>query len=157
MISITSVSFHLSPLAFELYWTLTLESVIGLDFLLNPSTSLDDTPNSDSSQSSDSPPSSPTSSPTGPQAKRQKLNPTSRTLWKRERYNLTDDSPPFTDLNKYVLALAGATLAVAKEVSERRADVGICWDGGRHHAMRSAASGEIPFFVWGKLPLFIGF
>lgn len=57
------------------------------------------------------------------------------------RFGLMDDSPPFEGLGEYCLLVAGGALAAAEEVREGRADVGICWDGGRHHAKRSTCSG----------------
>jgi acetoin utilization deacetylase AcuC-like enzyme len=58
------------------------------------------------------------------------------------RYGLVDDSPAFEGLAEYCLAMAGGSLAAAQEVRDGRADVGICWDGGRHHAKRSSCSGQ---------------
>ena len=34
-------------------------------------------------------------------------------------------------MRDYVLAIAGASLAAARELAEGRSDVSICWDGGR--------------------------
>ncbi|VDC01320.1 unnamed protein product [Peniophora sp. CBMAI 1063] len=56
-------------------------------------------------------------------------------------YGLEDDCAPFPGMREYVLAVAGASLAAARELVEGRADVSICWDGGRHHAHKSRVSG----------------
>ncbi|KAN0131892.1 hypothetical protein V8E53_010172 [Lactarius tabidus] len=58
-----------------------------------------------------------------------------------KEFGLEDDCPPFPGLSEYVLAVAGATLAAARELAEGRCDIAICWDGGRHHAHKSKASG----------------
>ncbi|KAI0646127.1 histone deacetylase complex protein [Trametes meyenii] len=56
-------------------------------------------------------------------------------------YGLEEDCPAFPHLAEYVKLVAGATLTVAKSLREGQADVAICWDGGRHHAQKSRASG----------------
>ncbi|KAA1477915.1 Arginase/deacetylase [Dentipellis sp. KUC8613] len=56
-------------------------------------------------------------------------------------FGLEDDCPPFAGLGAYALAIAGATLAAARALARGEADVAICWDGGRHHAHKSHASG----------------
>lgn len=58
-----------------------------------------------------------------------------------KEFGLEDDCPPFPGLSEYVLAVAGATLTAARELAEGRCDIAICWDGGRHHAHKSKASG----------------
>ena len=40
-------------------------------------------------------------------------------------------------MRDYVLAVAGASLAAARELVEGRSDVSICWDGGRCVALLS--------------------
>ncbi|KAH9985503.1 hypothetical protein BJV77DRAFT_1061972 [Russula vinacea] len=47
----------------------------------------------------------------------------------------------FPGLKEYALGVAGASMAAARELAEGRCDVAICWDGGRHHAHKSLASG----------------
>lgn len=42
------------------------------------------------------------------------------------------DCAPFPSMREYVLAVAGASLAAARELVEGRADVSTCWDGGRY-------------------------
>ncbi|KNZ63800.1 hypothetical protein VP01_10g9 [Puccinia sorghi] len=59
----------------------------------------------------------------------------------REEFGLEHDCPRFPKMAHYVLAVAGAALQTSRELREDRADVGIVWDGGRHHAQRSAAAG----------------
>jgi len=58
-----------------------------------------------------------------------------------DRHGLEDDCPVFTELPSYARAVVGASLAAAQELRDGRADIAICWDGGRHHAMRDKASG----------------
>ncbi|KAA1081635.1 hypothetical protein PGTUg99_024570 [Puccinia graminis f. sp. tritici] len=53
----------------------------------------------------------------------------------------SQDCPRFFKMAQYVLAVAGAALETSRELREDRADIGIVWDGGRHHAQRSAAAG----------------
>ncbi|TFK41576.1 histone deacetylase 8 [Crucibulum laeve] len=56
-------------------------------------------------------------------------------------FGLEDDCPPFSGLPDYVRLVAGATLTAADALRQETADVAICWDGGRHHAQKSHASG----------------
>ncbi|CED85537.1 Histone deacetylase complex, catalytic component RPD3 [Phaffia rhodozyma] len=130
----------MSPTGLDILFDLGLCMLSKSDALLSFNTTgnghfeIDDQSDSEgelSSSSSDSPPAT----------KRQKPNPPSRKIRRLEKFNLTDDSPPFKNLDQYVLQVAGASLAAVKEVADGRADVGICWDGGRHHALRSGASG----------------
>ncbi|KAI9615977.1 hypothetical protein H4Q26_011229 [Puccinia striiformis f. sp. tritici PST-130] len=58
-----------------------------------------------------------------------------------EEFGLEHDCPRFPKMAQYVLAVAGAALETSRELREDRADIGIVWDGGRHHAQRSAAAG----------------
>ncbi|KAA1103871.1 hypothetical protein PGT21_003247 [Puccinia graminis f. sp. tritici] len=58
-----------------------------------------------------------------------------------EEFGLEHDCPRFSKMAQYVLAVAGAALETSRELREDRADIGIVWDGGRHHAQRSAAAG----------------
>ncbi|KAI0292584.1 Arginase/deacetylase [Russula brevipes] len=58
-----------------------------------------------------------------------------------KEFGLEDDCAPFPGLGEYVLGIAGASIAAARELAEGRCDVAICWDGGRHHAHKSLASG----------------
>ncbi|PLW16504.1 hypothetical protein PCANC_11715 [Puccinia coronata f. sp. avenae] len=58
-----------------------------------------------------------------------------------EEFGLEHDCPPFPKMAQYVLAVAGAALQTSRELREDRADIGIVWDGGRHHAQRSTAAG----------------
>ncbi|KAI0056362.1 Arginase/deacetylase [Artomyces pyxidatus] len=56
-------------------------------------------------------------------------------------FGLEDDCPPFKGMREYVQAVAGASLAAACALAEDQCDVAVCWDGGRHHAHKSHASG----------------
>ncbi|SCU97132.1 LAFA_0G09934g1_1 [Lachancea sp. 'fantastica'] len=58
------------------------------------------------------------------------------------RYGLSHDCHIFEYLPMYCKVLAGATLALAKHAVHRgQRTISINWDGGRHHALRSKASG----------------
>ncbi|KIO28234.1 hypothetical protein M407DRAFT_6876 [Tulasnella calospora MUT 4182] len=54
---------------------------------------------------------------------------------------LEDDCPPFKGLPAYVRMIAGASMTAARSLRDNESDVAICWDGGRHHARKSRASG----------------
>lgn len=54
---------------------------------------------------------------------------------------MSQDCPPFPLLRDYALQLASATQTACRLVASGRADAAVCWDGGRHHALRSRASG----------------
>ncbi|KAF8656535.1 hypothetical protein AX16_002499 [Volvariella volvacea WC 439] len=56
-------------------------------------------------------------------------------------FGLEDDCPPFPGLPSYVELVAGATLTAVEALCRGIADVAVCWDGGRHHAHKSHASG----------------
>ncbi|OCH87067.1 histone deacetylase complex protein [Obba rivulosa] len=56
-------------------------------------------------------------------------------------FGLEDDCPTFTGLPEYVRLVAGASLTAARLLIQKKADITICWDGGRHHAHKSHASG----------------
>ncbi|KAH9939186.1 histone deacetylase 8 [Amylocystis lapponica] len=56
-------------------------------------------------------------------------------------YGIEEDCPPFSGLPEYVRLVAGASLTAADALRQDRADIAICWDGGRHHAQKSHASG----------------
>ncbi|KAI0634980.1 histone deacetylase 8 [Trametes polyzona] len=56
-------------------------------------------------------------------------------------FGLEEDCPAFPELPQYVKLVGGATLTAAKTLRDGRTDVVICWDGGRHHAQKSRASG----------------
>ncbi|KAH9177824.1 Arginase/deacetylase [Lactarius sanguifluus] len=58
-----------------------------------------------------------------------------------KEFGLEDDCAPFPGLREYVLGVGGASLTAARELAEGRCDIAICWDGGRHHAHKSKASG----------------
>ncbi|AMD18767.1 HBL135Cp [Eremothecium sinecaudum] len=59
-----------------------------------------------------------------------------------EYYGLVDDCPIFDYLPMYVHTVAGATLSLLQELSyDEGPTIAINWDGGRHHAMKSKASG----------------
>ncbi|KAF8156662.1 histone deacetylase complex protein [Crassisporium funariophilum] len=51
------------------------------------------------------------------------------------------DCPPFLGLADYVQMIGGATITAAGVLQRDLADISICWDGGRHHARKSQASG----------------
>ncbi|KAG8815325.1 hypothetical protein FRC17_000743 [Serendipita sp. 399] len=56
-------------------------------------------------------------------------------------FGIEDDCPWFKGLNVYMTAVAGGTLAAAESLIDGSANVAIAWDGGRHHAQKSSASG----------------
>ncbi|KAF9561398.1 histone deacetylase complex protein [Agrocybe pediades] len=56
-------------------------------------------------------------------------------------FGLEDDCPLFAGLSEYVELVAGATLTAARALQQDLTDISICWDGGRHHARKSQASG----------------
>ncbi|KAF9476814.1 histone deacetylase complex protein [Pholiota conissans] len=56
-------------------------------------------------------------------------------------FGLEDDCPRFAGLAEYVQLVGGATLTATKALQQNLADIAICWDGGRHHARKSHASG----------------
>ncbi|TFL02091.1 hypothetical protein BDV98DRAFT_592583 [Pterulicium gracile] len=58
-----------------------------------------------------------------------------------DEFGLEDDCPPFYGLHAYVPLVAGASLTAADILKKDAADVSIAWDGGRHHAQKSHASG----------------
>ncbi|KAJ3158219.1 Histone deacetylase 8 [Irineochytrium annulatum] len=58
-----------------------------------------------------------------------------------EEYGLDHDCAPFPTLPSYVRLVTGATLTACRALTSDRADIAISWDGGRHHAHRSQASG----------------
>lgn len=56
-------------------------------------------------------------------------------------FGLEDDCPIFPGLSDYVQLVGGATLTAAETLKTGFAEVAIAWDGGRHHARKSKASG----------------
>jgi acetoin utilization deacetylase AcuC-like enzyme len=54
---------------------------------------------------------------------------------------LMQDCPAFSLLPDYSLQVAAATLTACRLLARGQADIAINWDGGRHHALRSRASG----------------
>ncbi|KAI6150070.1 hypothetical protein EDD17DRAFT_1492416 [Pisolithus thermaeus] len=56
-------------------------------------------------------------------------------------FGLEDDCPPFHNMHEYIQLVAGATLTAVDALKDDICDVAICWDGGRHHAQKSKASG----------------
>ncbi|KAI0330065.1 histone deacetylase complex protein [Cubamyces sp. BRFM 1775] len=56
-------------------------------------------------------------------------------------YGLEEDCPAFAGLPEYIRLVAGASLTAARSLREGGANVSISWDGGRHHAQKSRASG----------------
>ncbi|KAK7046839.1 Hist-deacetyl domain-containing protein [Favolaschia claudopus] len=59
----------------------------------------------------------------------------------KTEFGLEDDCPMFEGLPDYVRLVGGASLTAVKMLRNPRCDVAICWDGGRHHAQKSHASG----------------
>ncbi|KAI0367212.1 histone deacetylase complex protein [Pilatotrama ljubarskyi] len=59
----------------------------------------------------------------------------------KAEYGLEEDCPAFAQLPDYIRLVAGATLTAAKALKDNTVDIAICWDGGRHHAQKSRASG----------------
>ncbi|CEP61529.1 histone deacetylase LALA0_S03e04896g [Lachancea lanzarotensis] len=58
------------------------------------------------------------------------------------KYGLSHDCHVFEYLPMYCQVIAGATLALAKRaIPQGKRTISINWDGGRHHALRSKASG----------------
>ncbi|THU92818.1 Arginase/deacetylase [Dendrothele bispora CBS 962.96] len=58
-----------------------------------------------------------------------------------EAFGLIDDCPIFEGMSDYIQLVAGATLTAANALKVGAIDIAICWDGGRHHAQKSRASG----------------
>ncbi|KAF8870964.1 histone deacetylase complex protein [Gymnopilus junonius] len=56
-------------------------------------------------------------------------------------FGLEDDCPPFPGLAQYVQIVGGATLTAVSALQQDLTDIAMCWDGGRHHARKSQASG----------------
>ncbi|KAG9311651.1 hypothetical protein JVU11DRAFT_7886 [Chiua virens] len=56
-------------------------------------------------------------------------------------FGLEDDCPPFRGMHEYIPLIAGATLTAVDAIKDNLCDVAVCWDGGRHHAQKSHASG----------------
>ncbi|KAF8804773.1 Arginase/deacetylase [Phlegmacium glaucopus] len=56
-------------------------------------------------------------------------------------FGLEDDCPPFPGLPDYVQLIGGATLTAVAALHNDISNIAICWDGGRHHARKSCASG----------------
>ncbi|KAH7878388.1 histone deacetylase complex protein [Lentinula edodes] len=56
-------------------------------------------------------------------------------------FGLEDDCPRFPGLSEYICLVAGATITAANALRFGYADIAINWDGGRHHAQKSRASG----------------
>lgn len=63
-----------------------------------------------------------------------------KTLEELDSFGLVDDCSIFKDLSSYVLYLGGAVESSLKALDEGSRYV-INWDGGRHHAQASLASG----------------
>jgi acetoin utilization deacetylase AcuC-like enzyme len=61
-----------------------------------------------------------------------------------ERFGLAFDAAPFVGLPDYVRLVAGASLCGARALIRGDVRIAMCFDGGRHHAMRDRASG----FCW---------
>lgn len=53
------------------------------------------------------------------------------------------DCPKFPALTRYAHLVSSATLTACQQLLDpsHPADIAICWDGGRHHALRNRASG----------------
>ena len=58
-----------------------------------------------------------------------------------EKYGLTDDCAIFSGLPSYISFITGATITAARLLVNRQFKTVINWDGGRHHAQKSRASG----------------
>lgn len=58
-----------------------------------------------------------------------------------ERFGLAFDTVRFHGLAQYVRWVAGASLRGARALINDEARIAMCFDGGRHHAMRDRASG----------------
>ncbi|KAF9502195.1 histone deacetylase complex protein [Pleurotus eryngii] len=56
-------------------------------------------------------------------------------------FGLEDDCPMFKGLSEYAPLVAGATLTAVSALVNGLSEEAICWDGGRHHAQKSHASG----------------
>ncbi|KAJ4473067.1 histone deacetylase 8 [Lentinula aciculospora] len=56
-------------------------------------------------------------------------------------FGLEDDCPRFSGLPEYIRLVAGATITAANTLRSGYTDISINWDGGRHHAQKSRASG----------------
>ncbi|KAI9568674.1 hypothetical protein HD554DRAFT_2021839 [Boletus coccyginus] len=71
------------------------------------------------------------------------LNPSNdhEDLSQGAEFGLEDDCPPFKGMHEYIPQVAGVTLTAVDAIKENTCDVALCWDGGRHHAQKSYASG----------------
>lgn len=58
-----------------------------------------------------------------------------------KQFGLSHDCPPFPGLPSHISLVAGASITAANLLSSGECDIAICWDGGRHHARKSSASG----------------
>ncbi|KAJ3771033.1 hypothetical protein FB446DRAFT_742043 [Lentinula raphanica] len=56
-------------------------------------------------------------------------------------FGLEDDCPRFLGLPEYARLVAGATITAANSLHSGYATTAINWEGGRHHAQKSRASG----------------
>lgn len=56
-------------------------------------------------------------------------------------FNLEGDCPLFSYLPMYCQVIAGATLMLVDYIDKVEPTVAVNWDGGRHHALKSRASG----------------
>lgn len=121
------------------------------DFLLGANAATDTGRRPPSSPASSDSDASGASSPVNGRASKRRRTTAGAPRAKHARFGLVDDSPPFDGLADYCVQVAGASLAAAEEVREGRAQVGVSWDGGRHHAKRSSCSGRPR--PSGRLPL----
>lgn len=64
-----------------------------------------------------------------------------RILLAKDQFGLQDDCPAFEGLQQHVSLVAGAAITAAELLATGQADIAIAWDGGRHHAKKSSASG----------------
>ncbi|KAJ3517504.1 hypothetical protein NLJ89_g442 [Agrocybe chaxingu] len=58
-----------------------------------------------------------------------------------EKENSVNSEFGLEDLTEYVQIVGGATLTAVSALQQDITDLAICWDGGRHHARKSQASG----------------
>ncbi|KAF8198627.1 histone deacetylase complex protein [Pholiota molesta] len=56
-------------------------------------------------------------------------------------FGLEDACPCESSILQYIQLIGGATLTATKALQQNLADIALCWDGGRHHARKSQASG----------------
>ncbi|KAK7676230.1 hypothetical protein QCA50_020810 [Cerrena zonata] len=60
---------------------------------------------------------------------------------KAAEFGIEEDCPWFRELPAYIRLVGGASLTAANALAQGQATIAINWEGGRHHAQKSQASG----------------